>query len=36
MIVIDKLGIWHKKPNLNICVTAGEPKFKALVMKSLS
>jgi purine nucleosidase len=36
MIVIDELGIWKKEPNLNICVTADEAKFKALVMKSLS
>jgi purine nucleosidase len=36
MIVIDELGIWKRKPNVTICVTADEARFKALVMKSLS
>ncbi|MFZ0738670.1 MAG: nucleoside hydrolase [Candidatus Acidiferrales bacterium] len=35
MIVIDELGVWGKKPNLNICVSADEAKFKRMVLKTL-
>ena len=35
MIVIDELGVWGKKPNLNICVSADEAKFKRMVLNAL-